>query len=189
MENLSTYVEEAIRTECHVDSIETNYRVLIGLLKAQIEIGKCLDLLKKEIFYGKEVSEEEIETRIRAAFISLPIPFGVKNLSEVKHITANTRLFHAIIGIVTESSELTEALLEGINSETDEFDRVNILEELGDLNWYQAIAIDTLSGSFQDVLRANIAKLYARYPEKFSQDAAINRDLTNERQVLEDNTD
>lgn len=37
----------------------------------------------------------------------------------------------------------------------------------------------------EDYLRKNIEKLQARYPEKFTQDNAINRDLDTERKILE----
>jgi hypothetical protein len=37
----------------------------------------------------------------------------------------------------------------------------------------------------REILATNIAKLEARYPEKFTEEQAINRDLGAERQVLE----
>jgi NTP pyrophosphatase (non-canonical NTP hydrolase) len=39
----------------------------------------------------------------------------------------------------------------------------------------------------EQAMRANIEKLRARYGDKFSSEAAINRDLDNERRVLTDN--
>lgn len=50
----------------------------------------------------------------------------------------NIRLLHAGIGISTEVSEVVECVLK------EELDAVNLSEELADILWYMAIAIDTL---------------------------------------------
>lgn len=42
-----------------------------------------------------------------------------------------------------------------------------------------------LGACYEDALDLNIAKLKARYPEKFTTEAAVNRDLAAERAVLE----
>jgi hypothetical protein len=68
-----------------------------------------------------------------------------------------------------------------------EMDMTNIIEELGDMDWFRAILYDVLGVTEQQVWTKNINKLYARYPEKFSQECANNRDLENERRVLEGN--
>ena len=52
--------------------------------------------------------------------------------------------------------------------------------------WYQAIACDVLGTTFEIEQERNIAKLSARYPDKFTEDKAINRDLETERKVLSD---
>lgn len=195
MVDLEKYITDAIRTESHIDRVQSNPTLLLPALKAFIAAGNILDMVKKNVFYGKPISEEdyakELSTlRIQSMMELQESPsYGDLDADQVKRdFNINPRVFHALIGIMTESAELGESLLSGLSAETGEVDSVNILEELGDLNWYQAIAIDALDGSFENVLNANIAKLRARYPEKFTQDAAINRDLTNERQVLEDNT-
>lgn len=45
--------------------------------------------------------------------------------------------------------------------------------------------LGSLDSIFEDVLDRNIAKLKARYPEKFTTEAAANRDLAAERAALE----
>jgi hypothetical protein len=40
--------------------------------------------------------------------------------------------------------------------------------------------------SFEEMMDKNVAKLKARYPNKFTQESALNRDLAKERAVLED---
>jgi hypothetical protein len=39
--------------------------------------------------------------------------------------------------------------------------------------------------NYIDCLKTNISKLEARYPEKFTQENALNRNLENERKILE----
>ncbi len=70
--------------------------------------------------------------------------------------------------------------------ETGELDVVNFGEELGDCDWYKAIGHDASGVSEEEARVKNIAKLHKkRYKNGFSEDAAINRDLTGERAILE----
>ncbi len=94
------------------------------------------------------------------------------------------RTMHAAFGLVTESGELLDMLKKYLFYGKI-FDRTNLIEELGDLTWYLGIMCDANGIDLQDVFDRNIAKLKARYPEKFTEEAAINRDLDNERKVLE----
>ena len=96
------------------------------------------------------------------------------------------RLIHAAMGMQTESSEFTDALKKAIFYGKT-LDVPNLKEELGDLLWYVSIAMDELGTSYeQEMARVN-KKLKARYPEKFTTEKAINRDLQKERKILEEN--
>lgn len=101
-------------------------------------------------------------------------------LSEPKII----RLLHASIGLTTESGEFIDALKKYIFYGKP-IDEVNLAEELGDLFWYIGLACDELGVDFESVWEKNIAKLKARYPEKFTEKAALNRNLNKERGILE----
>ena len=99
-------------------------------------------------------------------------------------------LLHAVLGIVTEAGELTDALKRFIfyvPNDVCKVDKTNIAEELGDLMWYIALACNYLGVDFDTVQRQNIAKLQARYPDKFDSNHAQVRDLQAERKVLEVN--
>lgn len=94
------------------------------------------------------------------------------------------KLAHAGMGLVTEAGEFTDMLKKhAIYGKA--LDRVNLAEELGDLMWYVALACNTLGISMEDVMAKNIAKLKIRFPEKFTEAHALERDLSAERQVLE----
>jgi len=70
-------------------------------------------------------------------------------------------------------------------------DLVNIGEEYGDLNWYQAIFCDTAGIEWEVILDTNAEKLYkankARYKDGFTNGDANERNLTDEYDVLSSN--
>lgn len=94
------------------------------------------------------------------------------------------RLLHAGMGMCTEAGEFQD-MLKRVIFYGKELDRTNLIEEIGDMLWYCAVACDTLQVSMEDVMRRNILKLQTRYPDKFTEEAALNRDTTKERTVLE----
>lgn len=97
---------------------------------------------------------------------------------------SNIRLLHAAIGMCTEAGEFIDQLKKAIFYGKP-LDKVNLLEETGDIFYYLGIALDELGSDFDTEQRKNIAKLKARYGDKFSSEAAINRDLDTEREILE----
>lgn len=95
------------------------------------------------------------------------------------------RLLHAIMDISSEGGELTDALKAHLFYGKP-LDEVNLKEELGDILWFTAVALDVLGLTFEEVMEANISKLKARYPLKFQESLAINRDLDAERVALQE---
>ena len=93
-------------------------------------------------------------------------------------------LIHSIMGCVTESSELLDVIKKKIFY-NKEIDNVNLVEEFGDLLWYVALGLHVLGYTFEDVMDINIKKLMSRFPGKFNENAAKNRDLKTERDILE----
>lgn len=95
------------------------------------------------------------------------------------------RLLHAGMGLTTESGEFVDVLKKHIFYGKS-IDLVNLAEEAGDIFWYLSIVCNVLGVSFESVQEKNIAKLRARYPEKFTEVNAEVRDLDKERKILED---
>lgn len=93
-------------------------------------------------------------------------------------------LQHAAMGMVTESAEFMDALKKSIFY-GKKLDTVNLKEEVGDLLWYAALALRALDVDFDSVMDRNIEKLKARYPQKFTEEKAVVRDLEVERKILE----
>lgn len=94
------------------------------------------------------------------------------------------RLLHGGMGLATEGGELIDQLKKHIFYGKP-LDIVNILEELGDSDWYKGIIVDELQTDFSTIWERNIAKLKARYGDKFTETKAEGRDLEKERKILE----
>src|SRR5688572_5845283 len=93
------------------------------------------------------------------------------------------RVIHAIFGMITELGELVDQYKRHIFYGT-KLDVVNVWEEIGDKFWYVAILLDATGGDIETIMRNNIAKLKKRYPEKFNETHAVERDLDAERKEL-----
>lgn len=182
MNQLDMFIADATRTESRIEAVEVNERMLTGVVQCMISLGNILDMQKKNTFYGKEIDFSAVAYHFAIAqdtmkSLGTMVP---SEMEQTQRLPVNPRIFHAIIGTVTEGVELLEALdLYG------EMDLVNLMEEFGDINWYQAIAFDEAGAKWQDILDMIIAKLKKRYPDKFTSEDAINRDLTTEREILE----
>lgn len=94
------------------------------------------------------------------------------------------RLLHAAMGATTEAAEFLDMLKKHIFY-GKKLDLVNAGEEIGDQMWYIGLTVDILQTTLNEVMTVNIAKLKARYPEKFCEEKAENRDLETERAILE----
>lgn len=91
---------------------------------------------------------------------------------------------HMILGMQTEVAEIADVYKKHI-AYGKELDLVNIKEEIGDAMWYFANLCNFHGWDLRDILDTNINKLKIRYPEKFTSENALNRDLVKEREVLE----
>lgn len=192
--DLKQFTTDAIRTESRIEQVQANKEILENLINAYIGIGNLLDQVKKNVFYGKpfdmtkymhnfyaaQDALNDMTEQHEKAYIGNVV---IDPNSNKETIDINTRLFHAIIGIATESSEMVEAIQKAFYGE--ELDWINVGEENGDLGWYQAIMMDELGLDWNQVLVTVIEKLKARYPDAFDADKAINRDLDTERNILE----
>ncbi len=94
------------------------------------------------------------------------------------------RLLHGAMGLASEAGEFLSPIKAHIYYGR-ELDKTHLKEEIGDVMWYLAILCDELGIGFDEIWEANIAKLKARYGEKFSEHMANKRNLDKEREALE----
>ncbi len=97
-------------------------------------------------------------------------------------LTAN---IHMLLGLQTEGGELSDIFKKNI-AYGKPIDWINAQEEIGDMMWYISNFCTINGFDLEKILEQNIAKLEARYPEKFTEEKAENRDLTKEREILEE---
>lgn len=95
-----------------------------------------------------------------------------------------SRLLHAALGLSSEVGEFVDPLKRAFFY-GKMIDETNLREEIGDMLWYIAIACDALDTTVELEMARVIDKLSIRYPDKFDDFLAVNRDLEAERTVLE----
>jgi len=97
---------------------------------------------------------------------------------------------HAIVGMLTELGEFADCFKKNVQYGKD-IDWINAAEEMGDMMWYMAIASKIIEQKIgvdmEQLLGTNIQKLRERFPGKFEEGRAINRDVSKERVILEGN--
>jgi len=185
------FIENAKKTESHVDTLKINRHYLSVVTLMFIEVSEMLDGIKKQAFYGdSEKLINELGQRLHnineksGILMQILEQHGHSGVVNEEHVDyLDTRICHALIGMMTEAGELGECLHNGL--ETGEFDTVNIMEEFFDGDWYKAIGTDAIGGDWSEQWERIINKLKARFGDKFSEEAVKNRDKDKERAILE----
>lgn len=92
---------------------------------------------------------------------------------------------HMTIGVSTEANELLDAYKKWF-AYGRELDKVNVSEEIFDCFWYLINLCRMLQIDPEKGMETNVKKLRVRYPEKFTEYDANNRNLQKEREILEE---
>lgn len=153
-----------------------------------------LDRVKKLLFYGEDKAKgrekDALDLGKENAWFSLGMLSVAARASDDEELSVGgpahhraIALLHGVLGVGTESGEMVEALLKAMKGER--FDTVNMAEEIGDVQWYEAMLARALGTDFDAIQRGNIDKLIERFKHKFSETEANNRNLAAERVVLD----
>lgn len=101
----------------------------------------------------------------------------------------HARIIHGLFGLITEIGELTDVFKKFFYYKKQP-DWTNVQEELGDIFWYLCLLLDEVGKRTDEPLdepiHMVINKLKVRYPEKFLEAKAIERNLEEERIALEE---
>lgn len=179
-EQMQRWMDDAIRTEPMAYSVaKDRAEAISGLilirLSDAIRAAAAVDEIKRKIFYGKGLEGVVLN-------VSMP--------EQVSRLARSMRLIHVALGLITEAGEFAERVFDHV-FEGKPLDRVGLAEEAGDSSWYIRIGADELKDLFPGepalaaIIQQNVDKLRARFPEKFTEERAVERDLTHERRVLE----
>ena len=85
-------------------------------------------------------------------------------------------LINGVMGLCGESGEVIDIVKKHL-AQGHELDKEKIVKELGDVAWYMAEIATVLDVELEDVLVQNIEKLKKRYPEGFSTEKSVNREV------------
>ena len=107
--------------------------------------------------------ETFVETRLKSA---------LEIFEEFDMEKAN--LVHIALGISGEAGEILDTIKKSF-AYNKPLDEINIIEELGDLEFYIEALRQHLRVTREHVLKANMEKLKTRYPKGYSNKAAIER--------------
>ncbi|WP_052119849.1 MazG nucleotide pyrophosphohydrolase domain-containing protein [Inquilinus limosus] len=150
--------------------------LLVTIAIAAEELDRC----KKSLFYGKPYETADFGDLVVFLKDHVLTDGGVIPTE----YEGDVDLLHGVVGLATELGELITPLVNEWMKD-EEIDRVNLVEEIGDLLWYQALVLKVLGSDFATASDKVVNKLRIRYPEKFTEDQALNRNLEEERAVLE----
>jgi len=83
-------------------------------------------------------------------------------------------LIHAAMGLTSEAGEFMDAIKANY-AYNKELDVENLIEELGDILWFVALACNSLGIPMSAPAHLCIEKLLVRYPDQFTNEGAIAR--------------
>lgn len=169
---LREYQIEAKRTCPSLGSFEKD--ILHMFLGVNTEIGEVLDVFKKNLAYGKEIDRVNLEEEI----------------GDICWYFANQMTFEEydidfeITSIMEDYSNLNQIEM---CYQLFEFSRLFNVEDSSWFDLWQELydLASALNIDLHKALERNINKLKVRFPEKFTQENALNRDLEAERKILE----
>jgi NTP pyrophosphatase (non-canonical NTP hydrolase) len=165
------YQAEFGRTRAPVFFPENVNPIFVGLLmRTRKSTADLVDAVKRALIYGNTDKLAKLGSK-DTAVNELGLPYNV-DVDEL----------HAILGMEGEASEISEAVL---SNDSPEVIRARIVDESGDFMWYMHLLWDKYGITMDEVLAGNIAKLAKRYPDKFTTDLAVNRNLEAEARVFQ----
>lgn len=163
-----------------MERIKQNKQTIHNGFKAFMMGSGVLDLMKKRVMYNSDTFKM---LSLDAEHVTTMKLFeNDEYLDKIAEDPKLAKLFHYTVGIITEANEMLVALVKGTSGELD---IVNVGEENSDIAWYQARMADLLGQDLDSQRQTNIDKLKARFPNKFTEESANERDLEVERKILE----
>jgi hypothetical protein len=161
------------------------------------EAAELVDVMKKQHAYGKPVDLVNFREEIGDALWYVPLICrafgwrlaGLVGTNDMEEFSTAWAPFNRHADLKSLAFELMKESASLIGLETM---RLGSMEENYQLRVRDIVCVlSELAHAADSTLEAcatvNIQKLQARYPEKFTSDAALNRDLVKERAVLEGN--
>jgi NTP pyrophosphatase (non-canonical NTP hydrolase) len=123
-----------------------------------------------------------VDLNIYQNFVKTTTSAESKGLGEFieRIVTLNVNvplLLTASVGLASESGEFSEIVKKIVfqGKEYNDDVRYHMLRELGDICWYLANAANALGADLEEIVKMNVEKLEARYPNGFEVARSENR--------------
>jgi hypothetical protein len=129
-----------------------------------VALGLSLDRMKRALFYVSITNGNQ--------------PDSMPNLSEKEIL-----LLYGIVGVIGEAAELAVVAIDLLKGA--EIDRINAIEEVGDITWYADLILQSVDATYPEALDANDKKLKARYKDKFNYSERLESTGEAEREAMQ----
>jgi NTP pyrophosphatase (non-canonical NTP hydrolase) len=184
--NWKDYKSQAERTlssqfNCDIDDQKVLHSI-IGMMTEIDELLENYDSKMDEINKMEEISDFMWYFSILSRMYSIDLLTDYKNIKYISKDFINEKeLIYSILKKCLKLLDMQKKKFfynKNINIE-------NFLEITSDISYLLLIYTKINNIDLEKSMEININKLYKRYPDKFSSDKAINRDLETERKILE----
>lgn len=187
-----TYLQQSKRTAAVVEQLRPDlFRSdddIAESLLPLIKYAQTADLMKRSFFYNESADRSmkrgDDYHKQNELMKSELIICRFTEEKNIKFTPEQIEYIHTALGLISEAGEIIEEVLNSAITQRP-IDKINMVEELGDVNWYVALGLRAAESTFEEAQTININKLKDRYPDKFSSEQALNRDLEKERKTLE----
>lgn len=195
------YQQAAQRTLAHLEGDNDTLHMVLGIAT---ETGELCDIFKRNLAYGKEIDKVNLAEEIgdqawywsnlatlnNIALQDMVVGEGSEQkLFETASID-DGYVFRLVLKNIESSYQASSLHLHITKNELQGLFSQDLFADLIQKEVKNLFMIATASGlDFQECLYKNIAKLKVRFPDKFTEEAALNRDLDQERMVLEGGND
>ena len=96
-----------------------------------------------------------------------------------KELTPREHLFNGILGLAGETGECADLVKKHFYQDGREIIQ-NLKDEAGDVLWYVVEVISAMGWTLEEVAKHNVDKLKQRYPEGFSADRSLHREVNGD---------
>lgn len=128
--------------------------------------------MKKEEFASRMIPNV-VNTIVKGPGLS-PNEYQKLALRTASEKAMKDPILNGVLGLGGESGEC-EDLVKKERFQDHELDKEKMAKELGDVAWYLALTAYGIGYDLEDILRMNVEKLQARYPDGFDADHSLHR--------------
>lgn len=189
---IEEYRKEVTRTIVILPTLDKN--LLHMAYGITTEIGELQDIYKKELAYSKSIDLVNLKEEIGDIFWYIFNTLNFLEITEREIYDLKYGIPRAINFIKNEKLDNIKFLLPHLVLQNADifthilkYNRYILIREVVSLYYDLCSLCEIYKFDYEEIMEININKLRIRFPEKFTQDLALNRNLEEERKSLENN--